>query len=49
MLSDKMAQAFNQQINAELYSSYLYMAMASWFEDKQMPGSAHWMKTQAQE
>lgn len=49
MLSDKMEKAINQQINAEIYSGYLYMAMAAWAEDKQLMGFAHWMKVQAQE
>lgn len=49
MLSPKMEKAYNDQINAEIYSSYLYMSMATWFEDQQMAGFAHWMKVQAQE
>lgn len=49
MLSEKMEKAINNQINAEIYSSYLYMSMAAWFEGRQMPGFAHWMKVQAQE
>ena len=49
MLSPKMEKAYNDQINAEIYSSYLYMSMATWFEEKQMAGFAHWMKVQAQE
>ena len=49
MLSQKMSEAINQQINAELYSSYLYMSMAAYFEDTGLPGFAHWMMVQAQE
>ena len=49
MLSDKMLRALNDQINAELYSSYLYLAMAAYFEDKGLPGFAHWMKAQSVE
>jgi ferritin len=44
-----MTDAINQQINAELYSSYLYMSMSAYFEDVQLPGCAHWMVVQAQE
>jgi len=49
MISGKMQEAINQQINAELYSSYLYMSMAAYFEHLQLPGFCHWMKVQAQE
>ncbi|MEE4359636.1 MAG: ferritin [Desulfococcaceae bacterium] len=49
MISKKMEDALNQQINAELYSAYLYMAMSSYFEDKGLKGFARWMKAQAQE
>ena len=49
MLSEKMENAINEQINAEIYSAYLYMAMAAWAEDQQLSGYAHWMKVQAQE
>jgi ferritin len=44
-----MQKAMNQQINAETYSAYLYMAMGAWFESIQLPGFAHWMMLQAQE
>lgn len=49
MISPKMTDAINQQINAELYSSYLYMSMSAYFEEVQLPGCAHWMVVQAQE
>ncbi len=49
MLSEKMENALNEQINAEFYSSYLYLSMACYFEDKGLPGSANWMRNQAQE
>lgn len=49
MIKPEMEKAFNDQINAELYSAYLYMSMAAWFEAKQLPGCAHWMKIQVQE
>lgn len=49
MLSQTMETALNDQINAEMYSAYLYMSMATWFEDIQLAGFAHWMKLQAQE
>jgi len=49
VLSDKMQEALNRQINAELYSSYLYLAMSAYFESADMPGAANWMRCQAQE
>ncbi|MBA7701697.1 Bacterial non-heme ferritin [subsurface metagenome] len=49
MLSKKMEQALNDQINAELYSSYLYLSMQAYFESVNLSGSANWMKAQTQE
>ncbi len=49
MISDKIQEAFNEQINAELYSSYLYLSMSAFFESKGLPGFANWMRCQAQE
>jgi len=49
MLSKKMQDALNGQLNAELYSSYLYLSMAAYFEAKNLPGMAHWMQVQAGE
>ncbi|MEN8209552.1 MAG: ferritin [Candidatus Fermentibacteria bacterium] len=49
MLSNKIQDAINSQINAELYSSYLYLAMAMYFESVDMSGAAKWMNSQAQE
>jgi len=49
MLSNKMEEALNQQINAEMYSAYLYLSMASYFESVDLDGCANWMKAQTQE
>jgi ferritin len=49
MISNKMQDAFNNQINAELYSSYLYLSMAAYFESINLPGFANWMRCQSQE
>jgi ferritin len=47
---DKKLQAtFNEQIKNELYSAYLYLSMAAYFESINLPGFAHWMKKQAGE
>jgi len=47
MISKKMEQAINQQINAELYSEYLYLAMSAYCESIDLPGFANWMLQQS--
>jgi len=49
MLSKKMEKALNEQLNAELYSAYLYLSMAAWFESQNLPGFAAWMRVQHRE
>jgi ferritin len=49
MLSKKMEKALNEQINAELYSAYLYLSMAAWFQSQNLPGFGAWMRVQAKE
>ena len=49
MLSKRMEEELNKQINAELYSAYLYQAMAAYFENKTLKGFANWMSVQAKE
>lgn len=49
MLSEKMAEALNRQLNAELYSAYLYLSMAAYFYDQGLNGFANWMVVQNQE
>ncbi|MFP4041134.1 MAG: ferritin [Bacteroidales bacterium] len=49
MLSEKMEKALNEQVNAEMYSAYLYLSMSAYFEDMNLSGFAHWMYIQAQE
>ncbi len=49
MLNTKIEIALNNQLNAELYSSYLYLAMAAYFDEKNLSGFAHWMKVQSNE
>ena len=46
MLSEKMEKALNDQINAELYSAYLYLSMSAYFETINMKGFASWMRVQ---
>ncbi|NLI10311.1 MAG: ferritin [Elusimicrobia bacterium] len=45
----KMEEMLNKQMNAEFYNSHLYMAMAAWFENQNLPGFASWMEVQAEE
>ena len=49
MIGKKMLDALNEQINAELYSAYLYQAMAAHFAAGNLKGFAHWMDLQAKE
>jgi ferritin len=48
-MSKKMVDALNGQVNAELYSSYLYLAMGSYLETLNLKGIAAWMNSQAKE
>lgn len=49
MLSPKMEKALNDQINAEMFSAYLYLAMVAYFQEKNLAGFANWMTIQNQE
>jgi len=49
MIKEKVLGEFNNQINEELYSAYLYLSMGAWFEAKNLSGFAGWMKAQAAE
>jgi ferritin len=46
MLKKVIQDAINEQINKELYSAYLYLAMAAYFDANNLPGFAHWMRAQ---
>lgn len=48
-MKKKMEKALNNQVNAELYSSYLYLAMESYFQSISLSGCAKWMRGQVQE
>lgn len=48
-MNERMQEAFNEQINEELFSSYIYLAMAAHFEAMNLEGFTSWMKLQAQE
>ena len=49
MIMKKMEQALNGQLNAEYYSSYMYLSMAAYFSSIDLPGFANWMRIQVQE
>ena len=49
MLKDKIQKALNAQMNFELSSSYLYLAMAAYFQSENLNGFAQWMKVQSGE
>ena len=49
MLTSKTQEALNKQLNAELYSSYLYLSMSAFFESQSLAGMANWMRIQAEE
>jgi ferritin len=49
MLKENILKALNSQLNAELYSAYLYLSMEAYFESIDLSGCANWMRAQAQE
>ncbi len=46
MLNEKMQKALNEQINKEMYSAYLYLAMSAHCSYKGLAGFANWFKVQ---
>lgn len=49
MLKENVQKVLNEQLNAELYSSYLYLSMSTYFQSVELKGFANWMRVQAQE
>jgi ferritin len=49
MLDERMQDALNGQINAELYSAYLYLSMSAQFAEIGLAGGQNWMHVQFQE
>jgi len=49
MLKEKVQKALNDQMNFEIYSAYIYLAMSAWAEEKNFPGIANWLRVQAGE
>lgn len=49
MLSEKMQEALNKQLQEEISSAYIYLSMSACFEDLDLPGMAAWMRAQHDE
>ena len=49
MINEKLQNAFNEQINKELYSEYLYLAMKVHFQKLNLQGFVNWFDVQVQE
>jgi ferritin len=49
VLNQAVQDAMNEQIGNELFSAYQYLSMAAYCESENLPGFAHWMRSQAQE
>ena len=49
MINEKMEKAFNEQINKEFYSEFLYLAMKSYFAELNLQGFVNWFDVQVQE
>ncbi|OHD65308.1 MAG: ferritin [Spirochaetes bacterium RBG_13_51_14] len=49
MINKKIEEAINNQINAEIYSAYLYLSMSAYFQNRGLKGFAHWMEVQTAE
>lgn len=48
-MNEQIERMMNEQLNFELYSAYIYYSMANYFESINLPGAAHWMRTQVLE
>lgn len=48
-MNNKVQEVLNKQINAELWSAYLYLSMSAYFESEGFAGFANWMRIQYQE
>ena len=49
MISKRLEAAINAQINAELWSAYLYLSMSTYCQDAGFPGIANWFNIQFKE
>lgn len=49
VMDAKVYELLNDQINKELYSAYLYLSFADYYEEEGLKGFANWYEIQAQE
>ena len=49
MISEKIQNILNEQINKEFYSAYLYLAMSAHFDEIGLKGFSNWTRVQARE
>jgi ferritin len=49
MLTKKLQDALNEQINKEFFAEYLYLSMSAYLESIEMEGFANYFNVQAQE
>lgn len=49
MINEKLQNAINEQINQELFSEYLYLAMKIYFQEQNLQGFVNWFDVQVQE
>lgn len=49
MINNKIQQMLNSQIAKEIYSAYLYLAIADYYEGQNLPGFGNWFEVQAKE
>ena len=49
MINERLQDAFNDQINKEFYSEYLYLAMKTYFQELNLNGFVNWFEVQIQE
>ncbi len=49
MIRPNLAESISKQVNAELYSAYLYLAMSAWADRKGLKGVSSWLYVQYQE
>lgn len=49
MINKRVEEELNKQVNAEMYSAYLYLSMSAYCADNNLAGFSHWMQLQFEE
>ena len=49
MISRRLEEELNKQLNAEMYSAYLYLSMSAYLSKENLNGFSHWMQLQFEE